>query len=250
MTNKRDYAPITYSCNGATVDFPFSWKILYEESVVVSLIDSNNQTTNLNLGTDYTVEFDEVGGNVKTKIAYETGNTIVVGRNASMYQEKSFSTSTGFQASEIENAFDITSINLQDMSYNIESFKTKFSEDIKKDFEDFNNRNEEFKTEINNTISEVNTAAKLIKTTVETVNGAVEKCTNQANSAEESATIATQKATEAVKCINDFPTSVLNVALDSDNKTLLFYMKENGVEPDGTILGRNCLFEKVEVVNA
>lgn len=230
MTNKRDYAPITYSCNGATVDFPFSWKILYEESVVVSLIDSNNQTTNLNLGTDYTVDFDEVGGNVKTKIAYETGNTIVVGRNASLYQEKSFSTSTGFQASEIENAFDITSINLQDMSYNIESFKTNFSEDIKKDFEDFNNRNEEFKTEINNTISEVNTAAKLIKTTVETVNEAVEKCTNQANSAEESANTATEKLDEIVQKADEISSSA-NKALatiKSDSEEQLNRIKQVG----------------------
>ena len=207
MTNKRDYAPITYSCNGATVDFPFSWKILYEESVVVSLIDSNGETTTLNLGTDYNVEFDDMGGNIKTKTAYESGNSIVIARNASLYQEKSFSTSTGFQASEIEKAFDITSINLQDMSYNIESFKTNFSEDIKKDFEDFNNRNEEFKTEINNTISEVNTAAKLIKTTVETVNEAVEKCTNQANSAESSANTATEKLDEIVQKADEISSS-------------------------------------------
>lgn len=230
MTNKRDYAPITYSCNGATVDFPFSWKILYEESVVVSLIDSNGETTTLNLGTDYNVEFDDMGGNIKTKTAYESGNSIVIARNASLYQEKSFSTSTGFQASEIEKAFDITSINLQDMSYNIESFKTNFSEDIKKDFEDFNNRNEEFKTEINNTISEVNTAAKLIKTTVETVNEAVEKCTNQANSAESSANTATEKLDEIVQKADEISSSADEAlaTIKSDSEEQLNKIKQVG----------------------
>lgn len=85
MTNKRDYAPITFACNGTTVDFPFRWKILYEESVVVSLIDSTGEITTLNLGTDYNVEVDDIGENVKTKTVYDSANSIVVVRNVSLY---------------------------------------------------------------------------------------------------------------------------------------------------------------------
>lgn len=220
MTNKRDYAPITYSCNGATVDFPFSWKILYEESVVVSLIDSNGETTTLNLGTDYTVEFDEVGGNVKTKIAYETGNTIVVGRNASMYQEKSFSTSGGFQASEIENAFDTTSINLQDMDYNIKNFKETFSAEIGTKIETYRNDvttqietnkqeilniQSDFKDEVNTKIQQVSDAAAKINqledavnTAVTSANTATEKA-NMAGAEVEKAKAEVTKATEQVQ---------------------------------------------------
>ncbi len=249
MTNKRDYAPITYSCNGATVDFPFSWKILYEESVVVSLIDSNNQTTNLNLGTDYTVEFDEVGGNVKTKIAYETGNTIVVGRNASMYQEKSFSTSGGFQASEIENAFDTTSINLQDMDYNIKNFKETFSAEIGTKIETYRNDvttqietnkqeilniQSDFKDEVNTKIQQVSDAAAKINQLEDAVNTAV----RSANIATEKADMVTEKADMVTETVQNSLTNIESKTLEGINKIKqtgfymegdkLYYIDSNG----------------------
>ena len=155
MTNKRDYAPITYACNGATVDFPFSWKILEKESVVVTLIGEGIETI-LALGEDYNIDFDEVGGNVKTKTAYALGNSIIIARKASMYQDKSFSTSGGFQASEIEKAFDGVSINLQDMDYNIENFKETFSNEIntkiKVNEEYADKQIRDFKTSVNQTV--------------------------------------------------------------------------------------------------
>ncbi len=246
MTNKRDYAPITYSCNGATVDFPFSWKILYEESVVVSLIDSNNQTTNLNLGTDYTVEFDEVGGNVKTKIAYETGNTIVVGRNASMYQEKSFSTSGGFQASEIENAFDTTSINLQDMDYNIKNFKETFSAEIGTKIETYRNDvttqietnkqeilniQSDFKDEVNTKIQQVSDAAAKINQLEDAVNTAV----TSANTATEKANMAGAEVEKAKAEVTKATETVQNSLTNIESKTLegINKIKQTGFYMEG-----------------
>ena len=78
MTNKRDYAPITFACNGTTVDFPFRWKILYEESVVVSLIDSTGEITTLNLGTDYNVEVDDMGKMSKQKLFTIQGTALLL----------------------------------------------------------------------------------------------------------------------------------------------------------------------------
>lgn len=213
MTNKRDYAPITYACNGATIDFPFSWKILEKESVVVTLIGEGVETT-LALGEDYNIDFDEVGGNVKTKTAYATGNSIIVARNASMYQSKTFSTSSGFQASEVEKAFDEVSINLQDMAYNIENFKENFSSEIDTKIEVYRedaekqieaNKQEildiqsDFEDEVNTKIQQVSDAATKINKLEEAVNTAIT-----------AATTASEKADSAAKEVTNAKTEVNN----------------------------------------
>ncbi len=220
MTNKQDYAPITYACNGATVDFPFSWKILEKESVVVTLIGKGLETI-LALGEDYNIDFDEVGGNVKTKTTYALGNSIIIARKASTYQDKSFSTSGGFQASEIEKAFDNVSINLQDMDYNIENFKETFSNKINTKIEVYrddvenqieSNKQEflgiqsDFEDKVNTKIQQVSDAAEKINELEEAVNTAVnaantatskaDSASAEANKATEQASLATKKAHE------------------------------------------------------
>ena len=220
MTNKQDYAPITYACNGATVDFPFSWKILEKESVVVTLIGEGLETI-LALGEDYNIDFDEVGGNVKTKTAYALENSIVIARKASTYQDKSFSTSGGFQASEIEKAFDNVSINLQDMDYNIENFKETFSNKINTKIEVYrddvenqieSNKQEflgiqsDFEDKVNTKIQQVSDAAEKINELEEAVTTAVnaantatskaDSASAEANKATEQANLATKKADE------------------------------------------------------
>lgn len=48
--------------------------------------------------------------------------------------------------------------------------------------------------------------------------------------------------------IGDLFNVTLQVAYDRNNQMLIFSAL-NGIQPDGTILGTNCLFEKVEVIN-
>lgn len=206
MTNKKDYAPIPYACNGATVDFPFGWKVLNEESVVVTLVDKQAETeTVLDLGVHYTVDFDEVGGNVKTKTAYPSTNDIIISRKASLYQEKTFSTSSGFQASEVEKAFDNVSINLQDMDYNIENFKASFSNKVETEIEtnkadtdkqiednktDTDNQISTFESEVNQKIAQVNEAVQKLNR----LDDVLKECEQYSGHAEEQSAIAQQQA--------------------------------------------------------
>ena len=148
MTNVTDYAPIKYGCNGASVDFVFPWKIFENEDVIVQIQDSTGNISTLNYGADYSVQFEAVGGNVKLKSVFETGNSVIISRNVSDYQEKSFSTSPGFQASEIEKSLDRVSCNLQEMDYNIENFKETYSAQVGAQIEDLENVIEENKQEV------------------------------------------------------------------------------------------------------
>ena len=122
MTNETSYAPIKYVCNGVSVDFAFPWKIFEEKDLIVQAQGESGLLKELTLGVDYSVEFDEVGGNVKLNQTYAEGDLVVISRNVSDYQSKSYSTSSGFQSSEIEDSFDRVSCNLQEMEYNIENF--------------------------------------------------------------------------------------------------------------------------------
>ena len=138
MTNKKDYAPIKIMCNGATKDIAFGWKILEASGVVLSLVDETNGTaTVLQYGKDYTVSFKAMGGSVTTTQAYSDGYSLLLERKTSNFQGKSFSTSMGFQASEIEKSFDNVSMCLQDMNHNIESFKEEYSEETNQKITDF-----------------------------------------------------------------------------------------------------------------
>lgn len=260
MTNTRDYAPIGYDCNGATVDFPFRWKILENESVIVTLIADGVEKI-LELGVDYTVDFDTSGGNVKTKKAYDAGNKIVIARNASLYQGKTFSTSGGFQSSEIEKAFDGVSINLQDMDYNIKNFKETFSTEINTRLDDYqkntddkiaSNKQEilgiqsDFEKEVNTKIQQVSDAAEKINklegavsTALDAANTATSKAESAANEAvnakdeaekaTEQATIATEQANKIKEKVDDSLLALEATAQEEIKKIKQtgFYMKDD-----------------------
>ncbi len=265
MTNTRDYAPIGYDCNGATVDFPFRWKILEKESVVVTLIADGVEKI-LELGVDYTVDFDTSGGNVKTKKAYDAGNKIVIARNASLYQGKTFSTSGGFQSSEIEKAFDGVSINLQDMDYNIKNFKETFSTEINTRLDDYQKNTDEkiasnkaetdkqiesnkqeilgiqsdFEGEVNTKIQQVSDAAEKINklegavsTALDAANTATAKAESAANdavNAKDEAEKATEQATIATEQANKIKENVDDslLALEATTQEEIKKIKQTG----------------------
>lgn len=130
MANETSYAPEKYGGNGVNCDFSFYWKALKKEEIKVAIEDSEGEQTILNLGSDYTITLNEVGGNIHTTIAPITGTFIIISRNTSQFQTTKYSTSTGFQGSEIEKSFDRNSLCLQEMDYKIEVYSDEFTERI------------------------------------------------------------------------------------------------------------------------
>ena len=121
MANEVNYSPCKYTGNGSTTEFSFNWKIFTESDITVTLekISTGVQTT-LTYGTDYTVAFNEVGGHITCTTAPTSEYYLIITRNVSDYQSKKYSTSTGFQGSEIENSFDKVSCNLQELDYTLQ----------------------------------------------------------------------------------------------------------------------------------
>lgn len=144
MTNEKNYEPVRLKCNGATKDFPFDFQVyknsktLKYNDLIVTLTDrETKEETILTENTDYVISTGAIGGNVATNVAYAENYDIEISRKTSHFQEKNFSTSSGFQASEVENSFDRVSCSLQDMDYNIETFKKEYSAETNKKIENF-----------------------------------------------------------------------------------------------------------------
>ena len=215
MTNEVSYAPIKYVCNGLSVDFAFPWKIFQAEDLIVT-IEGQEGVLTLELEKDFTVDFDDVGGNVKTNRTWADGVILVIARNTDDYQSKDFTTSTGFQASEIEKAFDRVSCNLQEMDYNIENFKETFSKQIGEEIDELENVIEEnkqevlliqerFEDDLNNQFVELKADVDIKIATVasaaekiETLDESIKLCQDSAEIATEQAEIAVEKANEVL----------------------------------------------------
>lgn len=120
MANEVDYIPCKYRGNGLTSHFSFRWKIFTEKDIIVQLEDvvSGKQVIQ-QYATDYSVSFNDVGGFVSFENPPAEDSYIVISRNVSDYQSKTYSTSTGFQGSELEDSFDEVSCNIQELEYDL-----------------------------------------------------------------------------------------------------------------------------------
>lgn len=218
MANEVDYNPCQYLGNGQTRDFSFNWKVIEVDELIVELeAVSTGTITRLQRGTDYTANINAVGGNVTLTTAPSEDYYINISRETSNYQSKGYSTSTGFQGSEIEKSFDKVSCCLQDMDYNIETFKTNFSsevnttieenqQEVQEDIQEYKDDTDEainsFTQEINQKIEQVNEAVQKLNRLDEVL----EECEGYSDNAENQATIATQQASNA----SDSATSASN----------------------------------------
>jgi len=121
MANEVNYSPLKYMGNGSTAEFLFSWKIFNatDINVVVENVTTGAQTTKT-YGTDYTVDFGENGGYITFNTAPTSDYYVIIGRNVSDYQSTRYSTSPGFQGSEIEKSFDKLSCNIQELEYSLD----------------------------------------------------------------------------------------------------------------------------------
>ena len=117
MANETNYIPCKYKGNGTTQNFPFAWGYFDDSEIIVNIENSSGVQTVLTLGTDYDVVPDSTGGEVICKVAPTSEEYIIISRDTSNLQKTRYSTSVGFQGTEIEKSFDKVSCCLQDIVY-------------------------------------------------------------------------------------------------------------------------------------
>ena len=190
MANETNYIPCKYKGNGTTQNFPFGWNFIEDTDVVVNVEDATGKQTIQTLGDNYTINIYENGGEVVFKTAPADSEYVIISRKTSNLQKTKYSTSTGFQGSDIEKSFDRFSCNLQEMDNNIENFKTTITNTTDEKIEDF-------ETEVNNKIEQVNNAVEKLDKLDSTLAQCETYSTNAINSANQSA--ANLAATEQLK---------------------------------------------------
>ena len=263
MANEVDYSPIKYVGNGSTVDFSFDWKVIDTDELIVELENiETGETTVQTRGSDYTATINSVGGAVTFTTAPTSEYYVVLSRATSQYQLKSYSTSTGFQGSEVEKSFDKVSCNLQEMDYNIETFKEEFTEEINETIssfeEDVNTQIaenkaeleaevEEFESEINSNLTQVYNAVEQLNRLDEIL----EECETLAETATEQAAEAAGSAASASETLEEITTlaqeleenienladtSLSNLVQTGENKLNynVFSVNSGDVNDDGT----------------
>lgn len=97
-----------YTGNGATVLFPFPFRIFSSSDLLVQVLDLAENVTTLTLGSDYTVQGVGVyaGGSITLPTPLTTGWKISILRNAAATQETSIRNQGGFFPEIHEDAFD------------------------------------------------------------------------------------------------------------------------------------------------
>ena len=107
-----------YSCNGATVAFPFSFKVFAAADVRVVLTDVNEAESDLVLGTNYTVTLNadqdaNPGGTVTTITTYASGYLITLTSQVQNLQPVTLTNQGGFYPKVINTALDRLTILVQ-----------------------------------------------------------------------------------------------------------------------------------------
>lgn len=96
-----------FSTNGVTTNFPFFFKFLSNEDLVVTYIDPLGGRTILVLGSQYTVNgAGEEGGSIVTSVALAGPGQLIVSREMDAYQQTSLRNQGKFLAETHEDVFD------------------------------------------------------------------------------------------------------------------------------------------------
>jgi len=108
MTVSSSTNKVSYSGNGTTTTFPYTFKIFNDSDLLVILRDTNGTETTQVLNTDYTVSGagDDSGGNVEMVTAPATGETLVIVRSLDFLQETDYPPNDPFPAEAHEDALD------------------------------------------------------------------------------------------------------------------------------------------------
>ncbi|MEO4014825.1 phage tail fiber protein [Pseudomonas rossensis] len=126
--------------NGVTTNFPFFFKFLANEDLVVTYVNSLGAVTVLTLGTHYTVNGagDEDGGSIVTTTAMAGPGQLVVSREMDAYQQTSLRNQGKFLAETHEDVFDRLTMLIQ-QGFSI--FKRALVRPFGKPYYDAENRN-------------------------------------------------------------------------------------------------------------
>lgn len=98
-----------YLCNGSTTVFPYAFQVSDASHLRVVRTNSAGLSTDLTLGTDYTVSGvgSSGGGSITTTVAYASGNTIVNLLSLPFTQEIDLTNQGGYYAETVETGFDL-----------------------------------------------------------------------------------------------------------------------------------------------
>lgn len=122
-----------YSCNGATVAFPFAFKVFAAADVRVVLTDADGVEIDLVLGSGYTVTLNSdqdtsPGGTVTTVATYATGYLVTLTSQLQNLQPVVLTNAGGFYPRVINDALDRVTILVQQLAEAVaRSLKTAIS---------------------------------------------------------------------------------------------------------------------------
>lgn len=111
MTVSTNYTPLSYSGDDSTTVFSVTWPF-FDETLIVTLIDSEENETIKTITTHYTVSggTDSDGlpstGSVTMLTAPATGETLQISRLTPKIQSATWTNGGGFQAKTLESAMD------------------------------------------------------------------------------------------------------------------------------------------------
>ncbi|QGR60432.1 hypothetical protein FOC27_09455 [Burkholderia multivorans] len=108
MTVTSSTQDVSYSTDGATVDFPVPFYFIEDADVLVDKIDGNENVVALRLGTDFIVSGagDQNGSQIKTLTTYPAGFTLHIYRIVPVTQETQYQQNDPFPAKSTEKALD------------------------------------------------------------------------------------------------------------------------------------------------
>ncbi|PAW51027.1 hypothetical protein CKQ80_09520 [Pseudomonas moraviensis] len=128
-----------FSTNGVTTNFPFFFKFLANEDLIVTYVDPNGVSSTLNLGSQYTVSGagNDAGGSIVTSTALAGPGQLVVSREMDAYQQTSLRNQGKFLAETHEDVFDRLTMLIQ-QGFSI--FKRALVRPFGRDYYDAENR--------------------------------------------------------------------------------------------------------------
>lgn len=116
MTVSSSTSKVTYSGNGFTTVFPYTFKILDQDEVLVQLkVNATGVITTQTITTHYTVSGvgASAGGNITMLTAPASGTTLIITRNMAFTQETDYTEYDAFPADTHETALDRLTMQVQ-----------------------------------------------------------------------------------------------------------------------------------------
>lgn len=128
-----------FETNGVTTNYPFYFKFLANEDLVVTYVDPLGVSSTLTLGTHYTVNGagNDQGGSIVTTSALAGPGQLVVSREMEAFQQTSLRNQGKFLAETHEDVFDKLTMLIQQ---GFSTFKRALTRPFGRDYYDAENR--------------------------------------------------------------------------------------------------------------